>query len=220
MSLPDFPAENSTPHVKICGLTRAADATLAIELGAAFLGLIFAVKSPRRVPMEAAREIARLAASAHIPVFGVFVDEPVEAMLALKEEIGLAALQIHGSIPPELPVNWVIPAVAIRSEADGAALLGADLAHPALLADAFAAGMHGGTGKVFDHRYVQPLFTQRRIFVAGGLTPENIGSIVAGLADGPLPYAFDLSSGVESSPGVKDPARLRSFFTNLAEAFA
>jgi phosphoribosylanthranilate isomerase len=219
----DFPNPSARAHVKICGLTRREDARLALELGASFLGLILTRKSPRHLPPERAKELVcaiREEFGPQVRFIGVFVDEPPEQVAALAEELGLFAVQVHGDVEELcrlLPAERIIPALSIRDEADAAR---ADVLcgkHAALLADAFAPGAHGGTGKVFDHRLVRHYFPRTRLFIAGGLKPENIAGIVQALG-GQLPYAFDLSSGVEESPGIKSPEKLRRFFTEYEAA--
>lgn len=221
-----FPPSDTVPHIKVCGLTRAADAQLALSLGASFLGIILTRRSPRHVSeAKALALVEEIRASAPEPprIVGVFVDEPAEEIERLREELSLFAVQIHADPEPaaaHIPRIYIIPAVAIASEAnsEGVAALASD--YGAVLADAFSPDAHGGTGKVFEHRFVQPHFLIRRMFIAGGLSPSNIGEAVARLQPGGLPYAFDLSSGLEESPGIKSEAKMHAFFEAYRTALA
>lgn len=213
------------PTVKVCGLRREEDALLALELGASYLGIILTRKSARHMPPEKASELLETVRKQHPEArwVGVFVDEPPERIAQLTRDLDLSAVQIHsnpGQCLRFLPPEKIIPAMSMRDEFDAEKAAALDPAHYAVLVDAFVPGMHGGTGKRFEHRWVQPLFSRRRIFVAGGLAPDNIGEVVRRLAPGPYPHAFDLSSGLEESPGVKSHKLMREFFGNLKKALA
>lgn len=226
MNEPLFPESGSAarPLVKICGLTRPQDAALALELGASFLGIIMTPASPRFVPEGPARELVGSIRADRDPatrIIGVFTTEAAEEIARLQRELDLFAVQVHGpvqALATLLPPSRIIPAIAIRGEAEAKQLVELDAGFPAILADAFSPARAGGTGKVFNHRLVQPLFPRRRVFVAGGLGPANIEPIVGQLRPGPMPYAFDLSSGVEESPGVKSREKMRDFFRRYANA--
>ncbi|MCC5875440.1 MAG: phosphoribosylanthranilate isomerase [Candidatus Sumerlaeia bacterium] len=221
-----FPPPTRPPHVKVCGLTRLADIRLAHDLGASFFGLIFARVSKRRIGRgEASRLVAeaRAVIDPGLAFIGVFMDEEPDEIAALHNDLDLAAVQIHGfpdQINEELPVRSIIPAVGISHPSDGDKLETLTENFPIVMADASVKGQSGGTGRLFDHRIVTPFFESRRIILAGGLNPENIADVVKNLAPGPFPYAFDLSSGVEDSPGKKSPEKLRAFFAAYRGAFA
>ena len=220
----DYPVPQKVPHIKICGLKRPQDAGLALELGASFLGLILTEKSPRHLPAAEARELVaevRRRFGEQVRFIGVFVDEDPAEVVRLYEELGLFAIQAHRNVEQLselLPPQRVIPALAIRDEADAARADEFRSNHTALHADAFSPTAHGGTGKVFDHRFVQPYFARTRVLIAGGLNPENIEEILFRLTPGGLPYAFDLSSGIEESPGVKSERKMRRFFEEFHRA--
>ncbi len=220
-----FPEAACPPHVKICGIRRVEDGLLALGLGASFLGLILTARSRRHLAMGEAEAVAAgiRAKQPEARLVGVFVDEPTEEIAAAAERLGLFAVQVHGGaeeVSALLGPGRVIAAGAIRDAASAEAMAGLDAGLGAVLADAHAPGMAGGTGQTFDHGLVRGLIGARRVFLAGGLKPENIAAVVAGLKPGPMPYAFDLSSGVEESPGVKSEARLRGFFAEYAAVFA
>lgn len=221
-----FPPPMRPPHVKVCGLTRLADIRLAHELGASFFGLIFARVSKRRISRsEASRLVAeaRAVIDPRLAFIGVFMDEEPDEIATLHNYLDLAAVQIHGRPEPvneELPIHSIIPAVGISHPSDGDKLESLSPNFPAVVADASVKGQSGGTGQLFDHRIAAPFLESRRIILAGGLNPDNITGVIRNLAPGPFPYAFDLSSGVEESPGRKSPEKLRAFFAAYQGAFA
>lgn len=224
----NFPKPSAPPRVKVCGLTNANDARLALAEGASFLGFIFA-DSPRRVSrdqvaaiLDELRSTSRIDPKSIRPV-GVFVNEPADAIAALARELGLFAVQLHRAPTPDddaaLAGLRVLRAVSVRGPESQGDIIAA-LDRGAVLLDAFAPGLHGGTGKVFDHRLAEPFLSSGRVWIAGGLNPDNIGAIAATLAQGrDVPYAFDVSSGLEQSPGVKSAQKMNRFFENLREGW-
>jgi len=210
-----------TPRVKVCGLTSLEDARRAAEAGADFLGFVFYPKSPRFVPPERVAVITaalRAEFGAEAPRFvGVFVDAPVEQVRATLDIAGLDLAQLHGGEPPAL-VGALHPrafkALRPRSSEEAVAMaesyravLPEDGALPQLLVDAYHPTRPGGTGLRADWGIARELARRFRLLLAGGLTPENVGEAIAQVR----PWGVDVSSGVERSPGLKDPARLRAF---------
>ncbi|NUP89778.1 MAG: phosphoribosylanthranilate isomerase [Candidatus Sumerlaeia bacterium] len=204
------------PHhvkVKICGLTRREDAELATRLGADYLGLVFAPKSPRRVTAGQAAQVLDFAPRP--PAIGVFVDAGVEEIIEISRRANLQGVQLHGDEEPD--VVYDLPGFRIKAfrVRDEASLARVDEYHTeAILCDTFVEGAEGGTGRTFDHGLVVDLARRRWVFLAGGLTPDNVAEAAARVQ----PYAVDVSSGVEAAPGVKDPARLEFFFASLRAA--
>lgn len=203
-------------RVKICGITRADDALLAAELGAAALGFNFCPRSPRCLAPQAAAEIIR-----QLPPFvvtvGVFADETEgEHVAAVAREAGVVAIQLHGPRypAPEAALDrfLLIRAVAVREGFNAEELRG--LAASAFLLDGFDPNLLGGTGKTFDWNLAIEAKRFGPVILAGGLTPENVGEAVRRVR----PYAVDVASGVESAPGVKDAAKLRAFLTAVMAA--
>ena len=193
-------------RVKICGLTSVGDARAAVAAGADFLGLNFHPASPRHVDAERAREIA--AAVPGTPLVGVFVDAPRDAVEAIAAEVGLAALQFHGDEPPAYCRAWpwrTIKALRAKPGAD-LGVLASTYATDYVLVDSFVPGVPGGTGRPLDLAAATGL-PRERLFVAGGLAPETVADAVRRLR----PYAVDVASGVEASPGRKDHAKLEAF---------
>lgn len=200
-------------RVKICGITRLDEALLAADLGAAAIGFVFWPRSPRFVEPARAREIARALPPFVTPV-GVFVDQPAGHVKDVAAVVGLGAVQLHGN--EDLGYARAIGRRVIKAASVEQAAALADFWPPeiTLLIDAVDESRHGGTGRVIDWAAAGRLAARRRIILAGGLTPENIGAAMEAVR----PFAVDVSSGVEASPGVKDPARLRAFFAAATAA--
>lgn len=194
--------------VKICGITSVADAIAASEAGADAIGLNFYEGSPRHVTIPAAAQISR-ELPPHIIKVGVFVNAEEALVRRAIAECGLNIVQFHGDEPPEFCALFpimTIKAFRVR-DADSLATL-PDYPTDAWLLDAFVADKHGGTGATFNWDLAaQAKKLGRPIFLAGGLTPENVAEAIRHVQ----PYAVDVSSGVESSPGKKDPKKVREF---------
>jgi phosphoribosylanthranilate isomerase len=194
--------------VKICGLTSLADAEAAADAGADAIGLMFYEASPRNVSLKTAAEIARQLPTVVIKV-GVFVNAPEDLVTRAIAECGLNILQFHGDESPEycglFPV-MTIKAFRIR---DAQSLLALPpYKTDAWLLDAHVPGKLGGSGATFNWDLaVEAQKLGRPIFLAGGLTADNVAAAVSHVR----PYAVDVSSGVESAPGKKDHAKVRAF---------
>jgi len=195
-------------NVKICGLTRVDDARSAADAGADMIGLMFYEPSPRHVSWATASAIAA-ALPPHVVKVGVFVNPTTEAVQRALAECGLSLLQFHGEEPPEFCTQFGVmslKAFRIRDAASLAAL--PDYPTDAWLLDAFSTEARGGTGEPFNWELAwEAKKLGRPIFLAGGLTPENVAEAVRRVQ----PFAVDVSSGVESAPGKKDPAKVRAF---------
>ena len=201
--------------VKICGVTNVADALAAAEAGADMIGLNFYEGSPRLVTPALAAEIARA-----LPPFvlrvGVFVNPAEEQVLEAIAGCGLNLLQFHGDEPSDFCTQFgvmSVKALRVREAASLQAL--ADFHTEAFLLDAYAKTGLGGTGEKFNwdlavaaQKYGKP------IFLAGGLTPENVAEAVRQVR----PFAVDVASGVESAPGKKDAAKVRAFIAAVRAA--
>ena len=193
--------------VKICGITNWTDARRAVEAGAQFLGFNFYRPSPRYIQPAAARRIIRRLPDG-IATVGVFVNESEANMLATARRVGLDYLQLHGDEVPEQVARLkreipVIKAVRVRDSFRPKQLDAFGRAS-AILLDGFDARRHGGTGKTFNWNLARGSNGSHRIFLAGGLTPENVAEAIRVAR----PYAVDVCSGVEARPGKKDPARI------------
>ncbi|MGH7932204.1 MAG: phosphoribosylanthranilate isomerase [Candidatus Binataceae bacterium] len=195
-------------RIKICGVTRVADAELAIALGADMIGLNFYPPSPRSISRERAGEIARAVAGRAL-IAGVFVNATREYIEQRRREAALDLLQFHGDEDESALAGWPVKVIrAFRVKAGAPAGLIGKCGADFFLFDTYHPGLFGGTGRV------RPLgglgaFSLARVFISGGLSPGNVAAAAA-----LNPYAVDVASGVESSPGIKDAAKLRSFIVN------
>jgi phosphoribosylanthranilate isomerase len=202
-------------RVKICGITNVEDALLACELGADAIGLNFYSKSPRCIsPFTASKIIRKL--PPFVSAVGVFVNWQAPAVTTLAKALGLAAAQLHGDEPPQL-----VAEIAKKVSVIKALHLGKGSALPpfakyrgatSFLLDAPHSGQYGGTGHSTDWSLAHTAAKSHRILLAGGLTPENVAEAILAVR----PYAVDVTSGVESKPGRKDPAKLNAFFVAIA----
>ncbi len=203
-------------RIKICGITRREDAQLAIALGAAALGFNFYPKSPRYIAPSAATEIIRRLPPFVTPV-GVFADEPDSGqILAVAREAHVAAIQLRGPRLPDLKdfrENYsLIMTIPVGPTFQVADLDGLDAS--AYLLDSLDANLLGGTGKTFDWKLACQAARRFPVILAGGLTAENVAQAIREVR----PFAVDVASGVESSPGIKDAAKLRAFIEAVKEA--
>ena len=203
-------------RVKICGITRLEDALAALDYGAGALGFNFYARSPRYVSVkQASRIIDRL--PPFVTKIGVVVNwGTAQQIRRLMDLLGLDGIQLHGdesvALAKALKARTVIKAFRV-----GPAFSVSDLkAYPAtaILLDGFAVGKYGGAGAIFDWRIAKSAARYHRIILSGGLTSANVGAAIR-LA---RPYAVDVASGVEFSPGKKDHGRMRRFLAEVEKA--
>ncbi|HJU28502.1 MAG TPA: phosphoribosylanthranilate isomerase, partial [Candidatus Binataceae bacterium] len=195
-------------RVKICGITRIEDAELAVSAGADMIGLNFYAPSPRSLTLERARTI-RDVVGGRCEVAGVFVNAPRGYVAERLRELRLDALQFHGDEGDQDLAGWpvkVIRAFRLKSPAAIAAIAGCKANY--VLLDTFHPTLFGGTGVARPLDGLADVDLSRAI-ISGGLTPDNVAEAAA-----LNPYAVDVASGVESTPGIKDPSKLRSFIAN------
>jgi phosphoribosylanthranilate isomerase len=194
--------------VKICGITRLEDAWTAVDAGASAIGFIFWPASPRFIDPYRARAIAA-ALPPFVTTVGVFVDQPLEHLSSVANLVRLAALQLHGAETPAYASALGRPVIKAMTLAEATAQSLDDWPRPVtILLDAGDPIRRGGTGRPIDWTAVTPIAARRPVLLAGGLTPENVGTAVTCAR----PFGIDVSSGVERSPGVKDHARVRALF--------
>jgi phosphoribosylanthranilate isomerase len=203
--------------VKICGITNWTDARRAVEAGADFLGFNFYAHSPRYITPAKARGIVRRLPKG-ISSVGVFVNEAEDRILDIARTAGLDRLQLHGDESPAMVQRLgrifpVIKALRVRKSFRPSQLARFEHAE-AFLLDGFDAKLRGGTGKKFDWRLAPKANGRARIFLAGGITPENVGEAIRVAK----PYAIDVCSGVEAKPGKKDPKRMKALMLGVGEA--
>lgn len=194
-------------------MTRPEDGLAAAKMGADMLGFIFA-KSPRRVePGVAAEIISRLPET--VEKVGVFVEEPADKVADIAEKCGLTLVQLIGDISPEACRSLPVPAMKVfhlgrEKNPDPAPYEGVvDF----FLLDTFVPGLPGGTGKTFDWSLARGFGGTVPIIVAGGLNPGNVGAAIAAAN----PFGVDVASGTESSPGIKDHAKMAEFIKRAKE---
>lgn len=198
-------------EVKICGVTTPEDAALAAGLGAGYLGLNFYAKSPRFVTTERAREIAD-AVRGRTALVGVFVNRPLEEVAAISEAVGLDLLQFHGDETPAEIAPFASRALKVFRHGDpGDAALAALPPVWGLLFDRAHGALYGGTGMDWDYQIVAKRAAQHRVFIAGGLGPDNVRRAIEGSGA----FGIDVCSRVESSPGRKDRELLLRLFDEV-----
>jgi phosphoribosylanthranilate isomerase len=206
-------------QVKICGITRIEDARTALKAGADYLGFIFYPKSPRFIEPDRANELLRaLELEGYQPrAIGVFVNEIAEKVTSVALNMGLFAVQLHGEESPNyldsLRNIKKIKAFRIKDASSLDHVKDYESAW-AILCDAWSQSGYGGTGLKFDYDLLDERLEGHRLFLAGGLTPDN----AARAAKQVRPFALDVSSGVESEPGVKDAEKMRRFILEAKSA--
>ena len=204
-----------SPRVKVCGICRAEDARLAVALGASAIGFIFWPSSPRYCePARAQSIVADL--QPQIIAVGVFVDQPVDEVVRVADLVPLGAVQLHGHeivgdfarvkqpIIKAVPVTSAFEPGAVDHLPDGVTVL----------LDAHDPVRRGGTGRTIDWTVAAAVAARRRIILSGGLNAMNVRDAIVQVR----PDMVDVSSGVESAPGRKDPAKLEAFFAAVAAA--
>jgi phosphoribosylanthranilate isomerase len=204
----------SDPIIKICGITRLADALHAVEHGAGALGFVFWPQSPRYIPPErAAGIIASLPPD--VDAVGVFVNESVDGIRGIVATTGISAVQLHGDEPPDYAaaLGWPVLKAITVGEAEGAA--GAWPAETTFLMDAADPVRRGGTGMTVDWQRAAAAARGRRVVLAGGLTPDNVAAAITTVR----PFGVDVSSGVEDAPGVKNQDKVARFLASARSAF-
>jgi phosphoribosylanthranilate isomerase len=201
-------------RVKICGITRAADAEFAALAGADAIGVVFAAGSPRRVDVHRAREIAGVVGPL-VCIVGVFVNQPADEIRRVFDEVPLHYAQLHGDESPahcEALERPYLKAFRMRPGLDVPALTRDYPKARGWLLDTWDPGRAGGTGATFDwHRAAG---VRGRVILAGGLTPENAGAAIRMVR----PWAVDVSSGVEREAGVKDEKKILAFLAAVRAA--
>ncbi len=193
--------------VKVCGVRTVADAEMCAREGVDAIGLNFWSGSSRKVDAAEATRIVEAVAD-RVAVVGLFVDAPPAEIRALRSQVGFEWIQLHGTESPQMvaalgPRAFKALRVADRDVSQEAARYGGAL----ILLDAFVAGRPGGTGQRFDWRLANALATERPVVLAGGLDADNVATAIREVR----PRAVDVASGVESTPGVKEPRKVAAF---------
>jgi phosphoribosylanthranilate isomerase len=199
--------------VKVCGITRVSDARQAVEEGVDALGFVFWSKSPRFIAPERAAEIVSTL-PARVLAVGVFVNESVDGIADVVARSGVGTVQLHGDEPPAYAaaLAWPLWRAVTVDDAEEAARVWP--AETMLLVDASDRERRGGTGTVVDWPRAATIARMRRVVLAGGLTPENVGDAIRVVQ----PYGVDVSSGVEEAPGVKNSDKVARFLARARSA--
>lgn len=214
-------------RIKICGITTVEDARMVAAAGADAVGLNFCPQSPRHIALETARRIAECLPASAVKV-GLFVNPPAARVLTVSDQLGLDLIQLHGDEPPEflreLEGRRVVRAFRVGAEGLRPMLDYLERCRrlaclPQLcLVDSYRKGQYGGTGQVADWSLLGGYAREGAappLVLAGGLTPENVAEAIQAVH----PYAVDTASGVESSPGRKDPELVERFVAAARTAF-
>ena len=203
-------------RVKICGITRCEDAQLVVDAGVDAVGLVFYEKSPRFVSIEFAAEISQI-----IPAFvsrvALFKDAEQQMIESVLEQVEIDLIQFHGSETADYCEQFnrpYIKAIGMKGTERDVNFLLANVekyhSAKALLLDGHAPGEAGGTGESFDWASIAAV--DKPIVLAGGLRPDNVKQAI----DLVHPFAVDVSSGVESSPGIKDKDKVAAFMKQVS----
>jgi phosphoribosylanthranilate isomerase len=201
--------------VKICGITRVEDALAAARHGARAIGFVFFRGSPRYIAPSQAAAIVR-ALPPFVTAVGLFVNPAAEEVRAVVSRAAIQLLQFHGDETPAFCAQFGLPYVKAVRVRPGVDLLQYANDHRlacGLLFDAFSEGTYGGTGSSFDWNLI-PRSVPLPVILSGGLNPANVAQAVRAVR----PWAVDVSSGVESAPGIKDAARIAAFMSGVRDA--
>jgi len=201
-------------RIKICGITRLEDGLCALEAGADWLGFIRWPQSRRcQSPDECAGLIRNIRERFHGPfsAVGVYVDADRETVLDEIDRLGLDRLQFHGSEPPDYVNGFKLSVIKVLAVKNAETLAREADQYPGvpILTDIHHPDLRGGTGQGYDYEMLKGLIRKRDVIIAGGLSPENVGKIVADLR----PWGVDVSSHIEIDPGIKDHNKIREFIS-------
>lgn len=194
-------------RVKICGLTRDEDVRVAVGCGADAIGFLF-TESPRRISVESAIRLCSYVPKGVLRV-GLFLDQDRSEIDRVVSSVPLDILQFHGSETEQECSAYGLPWLKAVAMENAESALQAELDYPGasgLLLDSHAPGQRGGSGEVFDWSLSRPL--SKPVWLAGGLSADNVSQAIRTVR----PYAVDVSSGVETAPGIKDANRITAFF--------
>jgi phosphoribosylanthranilate isomerase len=204
--------------VKICGITNLEDALLSIEYGADQLGFNFYEKSPRYISPSAARQIIDKLGIG-VATVGVFVNEFIEDVIRVAVDSKIDVIQLHGSESVQYVADIhsrsgldVIKAFRVRPDLTKHNI--DEFEATAVLLDGYTPGIYGGTGKIADWEFARIMAADSKVYLAGGLNHENVEAAVESVR----PFAVDVASGVESSPGTKDAKKVKRFIEAVRKA--
>jgi len=201
-------------RVKICGLTRAADVVAAVDAGVDAVGLVFHPASPRALTPQQAAGLCRLLPP-FVSAVGLFVDAPAQRVREVLDLVPLDQLQFHGDEAPEYCAGFSrrwLKAIRMRPGLDPSGQASRYAGSAGLLLDTYDPRLAGGTGAAFDWGLI-PSGLAPRVVLAGGLTPQTVADAIRRVR----PYAVDVSGGVESAKGIKDPEKITAFMQGVRD---
>jgi len=202
-------------RIKVCGMTRTEDVAEAARLGVDAVGLVFYPKSPRNVGVDQARTLVA-ALPAFVTVTALFLDPDRDHVQRVLDNVRVELLQFHGGEPADFCRGFgrpYIKAVPMGGQVDVTEYAQRHAGAAALLLDSHAVGQRGGTGVAFDWGTL-PKFDGPPLILAGGLRPGNVATAIRIVR----PYGVDVSSGVESAPGIKDAVKMAAFVREVNDA--
>lgn len=200
-------------RVKICGITRPGDALVAACAGADAIGLVFHPASPRAVSIAQAKDILAVLPP-FVTTVGLFVNAEPDAVQAVLDQLPLDLLQFHGDETPQYCAAFARPyikAIRVRADTDIAQVIAQFSTAQGILLDAWHKDVYGGSGQAFDWSLLAPVKNATRIILAGGLKAANVATAINTVE----PWAVDVSSGVESEPGIKSEQSIRDFMQEV-----
>jgi phosphoribosylanthranilate isomerase len=201
-------------RIKVCGNTAVDTALAAVDAGADMLGFIMAEHTPRSLTPRIAKQIVA-EMPPNVDLVGVFVSRPIAEVADIAGEVGFTAVQLHGAETWDEAATLDLPVIrGVRLQSAAAAVEVAWPPASILLVDAHDPGLPGGTGQTFPWEWAEDLALRYRLMVSGGLDSSNVADAIRALE----PWGVDASSRLESSPGVKDPARVRAYVRAAREA--
>ena len=199
-------------RVKVCGITRVEDAKTAVDAGADAIGLVFYEPSPRYVRIQQAREIAA-SVPAFVSVVALFVNADAEYVQDVLNSVRIDLIQFHGDEENDFCSQFQRPFIKAQRVRETSDVVASCVRFPdalAILLDSYKPGVPGGTGESFDWSLI-PKSQTKPLILAGGLTPENVAPAIKQVQ----PFAVDVSGGVEQSKGIKDPAKIDAFLSEV-----
>jgi len=199
-------------RVKVCGITRVEDAKTAVDAGADAIGLVFYEPSPRFVRIKQAREIAA-SVPAFVSVVALFVNADAEYVQDVLNSVRIDLLQFHGDEENDFCSQFQRPFIKAQRVRETSDVVASCVRFPdalEILLDSYKPGVPGGTGESFDWSLI-PKSQTKPLILAGGLTPENVAPAIKQVQ----PFAVDVSGGVEQSKGIKDPAKIDAFLSEV-----
>jgi phosphoribosylanthranilate isomerase len=217
--LPENPVLYGSVFIKICGLTDPVNAAACVTAGADIIGLVFYPKSPRHLSLDMACKVAD-ALPAYVPVWGIFVNAAFDSIMAAVTACKLSGVQLHGSEPPDLvnalkKQHLTVTKALFTHRSPGLDSIDSYKNADFFLVECGTGILPGGNAKTWNYRQARETAARHPVILAGGLCAQNIRQAVTDAA----PAGVDISSGVESSPGIKDITKVTTLFKQIRQPF-